>query len=173
MKISISRVIISVLFLVAVIPLILSSASQTALGIANPAAVYCENLGYEYTTEETPEGERGLCQLPNGEAVDAWQFLKGKVAQEYSYCGQKGYQIKTVKDFRICTKFGIEECAVCILEDGKEVEVTELMGLELSNPKCIRFPIYLIIIIAAVVVVLIITIVVFIRKRKARSAAQA
>ena len=52
----------------------------------NPSAVYCEALGYNYTVETTEFGEKGLCKLPNGQAVDAWQFLEGKVAQEYSYC---------------------------------------------------------------------------------------
>ena len=106
------------------------------VAIANPAATYCEALGYTYIIESSPQGQRGLCQLSTGEKVDAWQFLKGKVGQECSYCQQQGYQIKTVRDPEKCAKFGIEECAVCVLEDGKEIEVTELMELELVEFIC-------------------------------------
>ena len=51
-----------------------------ANALLNPAAVYCEALGYNYTIQSTEYGERGLCQLPNGDVVDAWEFLQGKVA---------------------------------------------------------------------------------------------
>jgi putative hemolysin len=166
MRKDIRKLIMCGLLLGATILLSLCIVTTPTIGIANPSAVYCEGLGYKYITESTPEGERGLCQLPNGEAVDAWQFLKGKVAQEYSYCSQKGYQIKTVKDIRTCTNFGIEECAVCVLPDGSEVEVTKLMGLELSNPGCIRIPVIPVIIGAVAVVAAVILVIIMLLKRK-------
>ena len=107
-----------------------------ANALLNPAAVYCEALGYNYTIQSTEHGERGLCQLPNGDVVDAWEFLQGKVAQNYSYCCQKGYEIKTVKDSKKCLKFLTDWCAVCVLEDGTEVEVTELMNLSFEETVC-------------------------------------
>ena len=107
-----------------------------ANALLNPAAVYCEALGYNYTIQSTEHGERGLCQLSNGDVVDAWEFLQGKVAQNYSYCCQKGYEIKTVKDSEKCLKFLTDECAVCVLEDGTEVEVTELMNLSFEETVC-------------------------------------
>lgn len=65
-----------------------------ANALLNPAAVYCEALGYNYTIQSTEHGERGLCQLSNGDVVDAWEFLQGKVAQNYSYCCQKVMKLR-------------------------------------------------------------------------------
>jgi chitodextrinase/C1A family cysteine protease len=63
----------------------------------NPSAVYCETLGYEYMIKKDAEGNQiGMCRLPNGEVVNAWDFYKGKVAKEFSYPAKKGYEIETV-----------------------------------------------------------------------------
>lgn len=113
---------------------IISSDSVSAL--TNPSAVYCTELGYEYITINTETGVRGLCVLPNNQIVNAWWFLEGKVAQEYSYCKKEGYEIKTVVDSETCKKIFTEECAVCILEDGTEVEVAELMNLSFAETVC-------------------------------------
>ena len=104
--------------------------------LLNPAVIYCESLGYNHTVETTEYGDRDLCVLPNGQTVDAWEFLQGKVAQDYSYCKKMGYEIKTVKDSKKCMKFMTEECAVCVLPDGREVEVTELMNLSFKETVC-------------------------------------
>jgi uncharacterized protein len=39
-------------------------------GIANPAAVYCEEQG------GTVSGEEPLCTLPDGTVVDAWEHYR-------------------------------------------------------------------------------------------------
>jgi putative hemolysin len=173
MMIDVRKLIVGGLFLVAAVLLLLGIVNAPAMAIANPSAVYCEALGYKYVVESTPEGARGLCQMPNGETVSAWQFLKGKVAQEYSYCQQKGYQIKTVKDRKTCSRFGLEECAVCVLEDGTEVEVTELMGLDFAGPGYYRIPNSTIIIVALTVatVAVVLAVVLFV-KRRARPTAK-
>jgi putative hemolysin len=107
-----------------------------ARALLNPSAVYCTGLGYNYVIVSTSEGERGLCQLPNNESVNAWEFLKGKVAQEYSYCHKIGYEIKTVQDKGKCSGIHTGECAICISGAGDEVEVTKLMGLGFEETKC-------------------------------------
>lgn len=172
MMIDIRKVIIGGLFLVAAVLLLLGIVNTPAMAIANPAALYCEALGYKYVIEATPQGQRGLCQMPNGEAVNAWQFLQGKVAQEYSYCQQKGYQIKTVKDTETCSRFLTDQCAVCVLPDGREVEVTELMKLDYSCPRCFRIPRATIIIAATVAAVAVVLAVVFFVRRKVHPAAK-
>jgi len=172
MMIDIRKLIVSGLFLVAIVVLLLGIVNPPARAMENPAAAYCEALGYKYLVEDTPSGgQRGLCHLPNGEAVDAWQFLIGKVGQEYSYCQQEGYEMRTVRDAETCMRFGTLECAVCVLEDGTEVEVTELMGLDFSSPGAYRVPtttITVVTAVAAVVVAVVATL--FIRRRKARPA---
>jgi putative hemolysin len=102
----------------------------------NPSAVYCDALGYEYEIVQTPEGEVGQCQVAADKTADAWNFLEGKEAPEYSYCSKSGYALKVVTDRTICARFMTEQCAVCVKEDGTEVEVTELMGLSFEETTC-------------------------------------
>jgi C1A family cysteine protease/putative hemolysin len=100
------------------------------LNAVNPAAVYCEKLGYEYRIVSEPAGQRGVCVLPDGREVDAWEFYRGKIAREYSYCAKNGY-ITVAK--RSDADGYVSECAVCVSRNGKELgTVAELMGLELE-----------------------------------------
>jgi len=101
-----------------------------AKGALNPAEVYCEKLGYKY------DNVQGLCIFPDGTKVDGWEFLQGKIGREYSYCKKIGLEIKTVKDPEKCIRFLLDECAVCILKNGTEVEVTELMELSFDETVC-------------------------------------
>jgi len=96
------------------------------LGIRNPSAVYCHEMGYEYVPE-------GICKLPDGSEVAAWEFLRGEVGQEYSYCAEQGYEIKTIGDSKKCSSIYSYNCGVCVLDSGEEVEVTELMGLDFGG----------------------------------------
>lgn len=102
----------------------------SASALRNPAAVYCEALGYHYRSDSTPLGDVGKCILPNGEAVNGWDFFRGEVALEYSYCAIKGYEAKHVE------REDCKSCLVCVLPDGREVEVTELMGLSFEETVC-------------------------------------
>ena len=107
-----------------------------ALAALNPASVYCDALGYEPLTVKTEGGENAMCRLPSGEIVDAWKFLLGDVGEDYSYCAKKGFPLKIVDDWRICLPFLTDKCAVCILPDGSEVEVTRLMNLHFRETSC-------------------------------------
>jgi len=97
-------------------------------GMANPAALYCQKLGYEYRVVPTAEGERGLCVVAPGVEYDAWDFYKGKVGQEYSYAARHGYDIKTKQVNRGTY---IEEYAVCVSRGPgkKEIPLRELMEM--------------------------------------------
>ena len=65
-------------------------------GFVNPAAKYCKMLGYKYEiTTEKDGDEIGICILPNGKRVNAWDFYKGKVAKEFSYAAKLGFDIET------------------------------------------------------------------------------
>ncbi|MBI9068515.1 MAG: PKD domain-containing protein [Salinivirgaceae bacterium] len=62
----------------------------------NPAAKYCEMLGYRYEISLTKSnGNIGMVHLPDGRIVNAWDFYKGKVATEYSYAAKMGFDIET------------------------------------------------------------------------------
>lgn len=101
-----------------------------ASALRNPSAVYCEAMGYNYVIFSSPYGDVGKCVLPNGEAVNAWDFYRGEVALDYSYCAKQGYEAKHVE------REDCKSCLVCVLPDGREVEVAELMGLSFEETTC-------------------------------------
>lgn len=106
-------------------------STTPSLGTANPAALYCERLGYAYEIERTPEGERGICTLPDGERVDAWDFLRGKVGREYSWCALNGYGIATRT---VDQGTYVSEYAVCLNDRGEEIgRLAEIMGLDVAR----------------------------------------
>ena len=64
--------------------------AESAAGIANPASVYCEGLGFELELRTTEAGTTGICIFPDGSECDEWDFLAGRCGQEHSYCLQQG-----------------------------------------------------------------------------------
>lgn len=103
--------------------------------MADPAAVYCEELGYEYSVVDGDGGQRGVCVLPDGRRVDAWDFYRGKVAPEYSYCALRGLGVRTKMTDRGSFT---TECAVCVSDEGEELgTVDELMGLRFDTVRAI------------------------------------
>lgn len=69
-------------------------SSLAAHSEGNPAAIYCEHMGYQYEVETDENGgEKGICILPDGSKVNAWDFYLGKIKPEYSYCKKNGYDI--------------------------------------------------------------------------------
>ena len=80
----------------------------------NPASSYCEALGYRYEKQIDKRGnEVGICILPNGQKVNAWDFYKGKVGKQFSYCAKNGLQ--TVSH-RKHTKGYTSTCTACLEE---------------------------------------------------------
>ena len=95
-------------------------------GFRNPAAAYCDFLGYRYSVQTDKLGnEIGSCLLPNGKQVNAWDFYKGKVAQEYSYAAKKGYSIESVVE--TINGYTVEK-AVCT--NNSKSGVQEKLSLE-------------------------------------------
>ena len=92
-------------------------------GFKNPAAVYCEQLGYRYSVESDRAGnDVGVCVLPNGQKVNAWDFYRGKVAKEYSYAAMKGYDITT--EVVTINGYTVEQPVCTRIERGQKVKVT-------------------------------------------------
>lgn len=118
---------------VGIIFLVLVLNAPLAFAMKNPSAVYCNAMGYQYGVLHRGYGDIGYCVMPTNQRVSAWEFLVGTVGDEYSYCTQKGYKMKTVKDPKKCGAILNPICAVCVLEDGSEVEVTTLMDLDFGE----------------------------------------
>lgn len=106
-------------------------AGAGKVGISNPAAVYCTELGYTY---EVAEGQ-GVCIFGDGKQCDGWEFLEGKCGQEYSYCAKNGYNVITRTDgqnvfsreYAVCVKK--QKGGAVIASEEAVGSVTDLMGL--------------------------------------------
>ncbi len=104
--------------------------AQFDKGYPNPSAVYCEKLGYEYVIETDKFGNQiGMCLLPDGSKVDAWDFFRGKIKPEYSYCAKYGYDIETKI---ISHESFVEECPYCYNKDSlglkDEIRMEDIMN---------------------------------------------
>lgn len=72
-------------------------------GSANPAAVYCVELGYTNANEQ--------CTFPDGTSCEEWSFYRGECGQAHSFCNLHGGSLSSeTKDmggwtgtFAICT----------------------------------------------------------------------
>lgn len=47
-----------------------------AVGLANPAAVFCIEQGGRYEIRKSDAGSQGFCILPDGAEVDAWTYFR-------------------------------------------------------------------------------------------------
>jgi len=95
-----------------------NTSDSNEMEIANPAAVYCEELGYEYKIITDSEGgQRGVCILPDNTICDEWEFFKGKCGKEFTYCEKHGGKIMTTTEGCNITS----ECAFCFLPDGTKI----------------------------------------------------
>mgnify|MGYP000856096760 FL=1 len=47
-----------------------------AVGMANPASVYCLDKGGEQIPVQSPQGVRTECKLPGGEVIDEWDLYR-------------------------------------------------------------------------------------------------
>jgi putative hemolysin len=102
------------------------SGQGDRLGMANPAATYCKELGYEYRITQTSKGEQGVCVFPDSKECEEWKFLAGRCGQERSYCAKQGLDIKTKTDGKDSLSREYAECT----SGGAEVgSVGDLMGL--------------------------------------------
>lgn len=100
---------ITLIMLIALLALALAGCKQEEAteqpGLANPASVYCQELGFTEETRSGEGGEYGVCIFPDGTECDTWAFLGGRCGQEYSYCLQQGFTLKASNESSIATCF--------------------------------------------------------------------
>ncbi|WP_397474882.1 I78 family peptidase inhibitor [Pusillimonas sp.] len=63
------------------------SQKPQQVGMANPASVYCQQVGGKLTIENTPAGLAGMCELPDGSKIEEWELFKAA-----SQCGADSRQ---------------------------------------------------------------------------------
>jgi len=114
------------------VSLFLSISLFAQKGYINPTAKYCEILGYRYEVATiNGGGQVGVVHLPDGQMVNAWDFFKGKVAQEYSYPAKYGYDVETET---IKENGYIIERAVCVRSNkGVEERIPLMEFMEMAG----------------------------------------
>ena len=50
--------------------------TEETVALANPAAVYCEEVGGQHVIRDGKGGQVGVCVLPDGSEVDAWDYFR-------------------------------------------------------------------------------------------------
>jgi C1A family cysteine protease len=103
--------------------------------MANPAAIYCRELGYDYQIEDEENGQFGQCVLPDA-VCDGWDFLNGKCGQAHNACAQQGLDTIVMKDGKNAYS---REYTLCVSEDGKtSTPATTLfrMSEKIANSRC-------------------------------------
>jgi len=129
------KYVLAVLFFV-----VLLSVSVSAIG--NPAAVYCEEMGYNFVRGKTAGGDSGVCVV-DGKKFDAWDFFEGEVGEEDSYCEKNNYDLEIKTDgkgtysrrYAVCVEkrnFGakILHSIIGSSSGPREIPMSELMGLD-------------------------------------------
>ncbi len=111
------------------------------LAIANPAAVYCTELGYQFKINTTGEGEIGYCDVGNNISLNAWDFFKGKIGNNYSICSRLGYNTNTKKDgnnpysdeYGVCERISLSKGSMTTDSTGSVETISIVDMMNLSN----------------------------------------
>lgn len=70
--------------------------------MANPAAVYCEGLGFAMENVERNGGGDADCIFPDGSRCGQWDFLAGRCGQEFTYCESQGFDLEEGTNIGTC-----------------------------------------------------------------------
>lgn len=54
----------------------ITESTPSMAGMANPAAVFVKELGYDYEIRSGPDGEYGVAILPNGTEIEEWELYR-------------------------------------------------------------------------------------------------
>jgi putative hemolysin len=90
-----------------------------ARGAPNPAAVYCEGLGYSYEVKEVDAGQYGVCVFSDTTSCGGWDFLNGECGAEHTRCGKNGGTISVHTGSECPADLMQSTCALCTAADGE------------------------------------------------------
>jgi putative hemolysin len=105
--------------------------NEALVGLENPAAIYCEGLGYTMESVERNGGMDADCIFPNGSRCGQWDFLSGRYGQELTYCEMQGGTIDEGANIGTCVFSDGSSCDEFLFFSGKcapgdnPAEVTE------------------------------------------------
>lgn len=71
-----TRILLAVVGLFALAACDEGQTADSTAQLANPAATYCIESGAQYEIRDGDNGQSGVCILPGGREVDAWEFFR-------------------------------------------------------------------------------------------------
>lgn len=94
---------------------------------ANPASVYCAEIGGQPEVNDTSNGQQGLCVLPDGTKYDEWDLFGGIVGQNYTWCTKNSYGT----EIKCNETNGFQDCKIlCVMQDGTKKDMLTLMEFD-------------------------------------------
>lgn len=51
-------------------------SAPPAVGMPNPASAYCVEQGGSLEIVTTPQGQTGMCTLPDGTVIEEWELMR-------------------------------------------------------------------------------------------------
>ncbi|MEM0946920.1 MAG: DUF333 domain-containing protein [Pseudomonadota bacterium] len=110
---------------------------NAGVGLANPAAEHCISEGGLFGLVDEDAGKRGVCLLPDGEQVDAWDLYRDAAD---SSADSAGVQIANPAAAACAGIGGAYQLnsSICRLPDGAEIDAWALLrrahAASLANP---------------------------------------
>ena len=89
------------------------ASQQGNTQLANPASVYCENNGGKLMIVDSPEGQKGLCTLPDGTECEEWAYFRGECPSSEHICTEAESRATA------CTFIYAPVCGKSILNTGQ------------------------------------------------------
>ena len=83
-------------------PITQEESEEPVADMSNPAAVYCEGLGYSMENVIRNGGGDADCIFPDGSRCGQWDFLSGRCGQEFSHCEMQGNVLQEGSNIGIC-----------------------------------------------------------------------
>jgi len=126
-------------------PLDPGEKNEAEVGLENPAALYCEELGYTMESIERDGGMDADCIFPDGSRCGQWDFLSGRCGQERTYCVTQGGTIEEGSNIGNCIFSDGSSCDEFLFFSGKcaagdntaevteEIEVTEEVLIQIKD----------------------------------------
>ena len=106
-----------------------TSKPVEAVGMANPASVYCEKQGGKSFNVKSSKGDFGVCRLKDGTYVEEWDYYRqnntpqslekeiiGSPNPASKFCVDKGGKSATVKDSKG------NDRGICKFSNGTQID---------------------------------------------------
>jgi predicted secreted protein/putative hemolysin len=111
-------------------PVTENGLGESEIGLANPAAVWCEEMGYRYEIRaDTAGNQYGVCILPNGTERNAWEAYReahpdGGAPQPDGDTGEEGMVVLNATDNGETVTFEVGRVFAVHLEENPSTGYT-------------------------------------------------